>query len=72
MKEKVKLGYIGLGRRGWGMLKYAICKMADVEITVICDLDEKKKIAANGINIIKNSSPIAKTSFKKYILYIMV
>ena len=36
MKEKVKVGYIGLGRRGFGMFKH-IAEMSDVEIVAVCD-----------------------------------
>lgn len=37
MKEKIKLGYIGLGRRGFAVLEQCISEMKDVEITAICD-----------------------------------
>lgn len=38
MKNKIKIGYIGLGRRGSGVLKRNISDMDDVEIVAICDL----------------------------------
>lgn len=41
MKEKIKVGYIGLGRRGVGMLR-CVCQMKDVEVKYICDINEKK------------------------------
>lgn len=37
MKEKIKIGYIGLGRRGFGVLKGNVSDMDDVEIAMICD-----------------------------------
>jgi len=37
MKEKISIGYVGLGRRGFAMLKDCFALMKDVEITVICD-----------------------------------
>ncbi|MBQ8605472.1 MAG: Gfo/Idh/MocA family oxidoreductase [Clostridia bacterium] len=40
MKEKIKIGYIGLGRRGRDVLKRCLCEMPDVEITMICDVYE--------------------------------
>ncbi len=40
MKEKIKVGYIGLGRRGRGVLEYNVADMADVEIKTICDIYE--------------------------------
>ena len=40
MKEKVRIAYLGLGRRGLPMLKTCFSQMADVEITVLCDVYE--------------------------------
>lgn len=41
-KDKIRLGYIGLGRRGYDMLNKCFGEMADVEISWICDLNEQK------------------------------
>ena len=38
MKETVKIGYIGVGRRGFGMLRACFSQMKDVCIKTICDL----------------------------------
>ena len=38
MKEKIRVGYIGLGSRGYGMLSGCFGKMTDVEIACVCDL----------------------------------
>ena len=38
MKETVKIGYVGLGCRGKGMLKKCFAQMADVEIAWLCDV----------------------------------
>lgn len=40
MKEKIKIGYIGLGRRGTSVLDQCLSEMSDVEIAVICDIYE--------------------------------
>ncbi len=37
MKEKIKVGYIGLGRRGTAVFDKCVSEMKDVEITAICD-----------------------------------
>ena len=37
MKEKIKVGYIGLGRRGRYVLYKCFGAMKDVEITTVCD-----------------------------------
>jgi len=41
-KDRVRIGYIGLGRRGFGMFKNNIAKMNDVDVLWLCDFDEKK------------------------------
>ena len=38
MKDTIKIGYIGLGRRGKGMLKACFSQMKDVMIKTLCDL----------------------------------
>lgn len=38
MKEKIKIGYIGVGRRGSGVLRECFSQMKDVEVKTICDL----------------------------------
>ena len=40
-KDKVRLGYIGLGRRGRGMLRNLL-QMNDVEVVWICDAKQEK------------------------------
>ena len=40
MKDTVRIGYIGLGRRGMAVLKHNVAKMADVEIVTLCDTYE--------------------------------
>ncbi len=42
MKEKIKLGYIGCGRRGTGVLSANFARMPDVEIVYLCDLSEER------------------------------
>ena len=38
MKEIIKIGYIGVGRRGSGVLRECFSQMKDVQIKYICDL----------------------------------
>ena len=42
MKETVKVGYIGLGRRGISILNGCLCHMEDVQIAVICDTEQER------------------------------
>lgn len=41
MKKTVKIGYVGLGRRGMNMLRHQFLNMLDVEIAAICDLSDE-------------------------------
>ena len=42
MKEKIRVGYVGLGKRGSGMLKRCFAQMADVEVAYLCDLSRER------------------------------
>ena len=42
MKEKIKIAYVGIGRRGGIMLRECFAQMGDVEIPYICDISEAK------------------------------
>ena len=42
MKEKIRIGYIGLGLRGMDVLKKCFAEMKDVEIAAICDWGEER------------------------------
>lgn len=37
MKEKLKVGYVGLGRRGMAVLEHDLLPMRDVEVAYLCD-----------------------------------
>ena len=41
MKEKIKIAYVGIGRRGGTILRECFAQMGDVEIPYICDISEK-------------------------------
>ncbi len=49
MKEKIKVGYIGLGRRGTLVLENCVSEMNDVEIAMICDIYEPYIEKVNNI-----------------------
>lgn len=48
MGKKIKIGFIGLGGRGYGLLKDVLLEMhdEDVDITAVCDLYEDRIAAA--------------------------
>ena len=42
MKETINIGYIGLGRRGSGILKRCLCQMEDARILWLCDTEDER------------------------------
>ncbi len=46
MKKRIRIGYIGLGRRGAWVLSGCLMKMADVEVAYLCDIHEPALAAA--------------------------
>ena len=42
LNRKIKVGYIGLGRRGLGVLTRNVAKMKDVEVKMVCDLSDER------------------------------
>ena len=65
MKEKVRIGYIGLGRRGMGVLKTNIVEMKDIEVVYISDLSENRmKRAAEIICEKMGTTPLMTTNYR--------
>ena len=52
MKETIKIGYIGLGRRGSGILRRSLCHMEDVQILYLCDTEDVR-LARNCEEVVK-------------------
>ncbi|NLD88569.1 MAG: Gfo/Idh/MocA family oxidoreductase [Clostridiales bacterium] len=63
MKEKVRIGFLGLGGRGQGLLKL-ILNMADVEVPAVCDLYDDRIKA--GINIVSEARDYTPTGYSDY------
>ena len=40
MKEKIKIGWVGVGRRGKGMIEYVFAHFKDAEIAMLCEIYE--------------------------------
>ena len=68
MKEQIKIGYIGLGRRGTGVLKKQFSQMKDVEVTYICDMSDARLEKAREL-VVQNSGhePILTKNYKDII-----
>ncbi len=63
MKDKVKIGFLGLGGRGCGVLKL-ILEMDDVDVLAVCDLYEDR--VQEGLNIIKEKRNFEATGYTDY------
>lgn len=66
MKEKIKIGIIGLGRRGLHVMAPCISEMPDIEVVAICDLNSAKMEKAKSILLSKGRpEPICTTDYKE-------
>ena len=66
--ERVRLGIVGLGARGYSMLCSEILKMPDVDVTAVCDLYEDRNVRASE-EIVKagQPAPFTTTDYKELI-----
>ena len=64
MKEKVRVAYVGIGRRGGIMLRECFAQMGDVEIVAICDSLEEK--LEKGRQILKDKGRAEPLCFTDY------
>lgn len=65
MKEIVRVGYVGLGRRGTSMLKHALSKMNDVEILMLCDLfDDRLEVGAKIVTDAGKPMPVLTNNYQ--------
>ena len=62
--EKVRLGIVGLGNRGCGVLKAVLLTMDDVEIIGVCDVYEDR--IAKGIRIVTDAGQPAPDGFTDF------
>ncbi len=68
MKNKIRVGYIGLGRRGYYVLNKVLAHMKDVEITMVCDLSEERmKKAVDTVKEIAGYEPRAVSDYREVI-----
>jgi len=61
-KDRVRLGWIGVGRRGFGMIQRAY-RMDDVDVVWVCDLDSQK-LERVGEFCRENGKPLPKFTDK--------
>ena len=59
--KKIRLGYVGLGTRGFGVLDKCFSEMPDVEITYVCDI-KQEKIDKTVNALVEKGRPAPKTT----------
>ena len=63
-KEKIRVGYIGCGGRGRGMLEWCFAEMPDVEFAALCDWSEENmKTAAKILEDKGRPAPYCTTDY---------
>ena len=61
--DKLKIGFIGYGRRGRGML-LTVAKMPDVEVAAVCDLyEDRQQVAAASVAAVAGNTPVCVTDY---------
>ena len=66
MKETVKIGLIGLGGRGYGVLESELMRMTDITIPCVCDLyADRAQKAADLIEEKTGTRPMETTDYRK-------
>lgn len=62
--KRVKIGFIGLGQRGYGLLS-SLSRMEDVDILAVCDeYDDRVLRAINKVKEIKGYEPMGVTDYR--------
>ncbi|MBE5869385.1 MAG: Gfo/Idh/MocA family oxidoreductase [Lachnospiraceae bacterium] len=65
MKEKIRIGYIGLGRRGYAIIRDCLAQMKDVEFVTLCDqVPERMERAAKLLEENGKPRPTFTTDYK--------
>lgn len=63
--EKVRIGVIGLGNRGYGMLKGELLRMPDVEVTAVCDIyPDRCERAVSAVREASGREPFSTTDYR--------
>lgn len=66
MKEKLRLAFVGLSGRGYGLLELVLKTMDDVEITAVCDLYEDRTEAAAALVVkMKGRAPFKTCDYRR-------
>ncbi|MFR2840095.1 MAG: Gfo/Idh/MocA family protein [Zhenhengia sp.] len=68
MKDKLNIGIIGLGGRGYGLMDGVILHMDDIEIVGVCDIyKDRAQNAADKVEQVKGNKPFITQDYKELI-----
>lgn len=68
MKDKLNIGIIGLGGRGYGLMDGVILHMDDIEIVGVCDTyRDRTQNAADKVEQVKGNKPFITQDYKELI-----
>ena len=62
--RKIKLGIVGLGDRGYGLLRDVIVKSEDYEVVAVCDIFDDRN--ENAVSLIKSETGVDAKTYKDY------
>ena len=63
--DQIRVGVIGLGLRGLGLIKQVFLKMDDIRITAVCDLyEDRVKTAADVVEEAYGERPFETTDYR--------
>lgn len=68
MKERLKVGIIGLGQRGDGLLNGVIVHMEEIDVVAVCDAyEDRAQVAADKVEKVRAQKPFITTNYKELI-----
>lgn len=66
MNDKLRIGFIGLGGRGYGLLKLVVYSMKNIEVVSVCDVYEDRVEDAQKLAVkMKRPAPQGHTDYKE-------
>ena len=66
MKDKLKIGVIGLGGRGSGLLSAVILPRAEIEVAAVCDLyEDRRQNAAAMVKKERGTEPLCTADYRE-------
>ena len=66
MKEKLNIGVIGLGGRGYGLLDSVMLPREEINVLAVCDLyEDRRQRAADTVREKKGNAPLCTADFRE-------